>query len=369
MGWSSDTNPFKPNLPEAATQKAKDLAVRFDFDNDSCFPDAAIYRDGTQNPGLEISGTITGGCRNRAQLTNSNTYHRSVCVDKDGVEYCVHMYALYFEKDQVAPYRWIKLVADWGNETLGLSLGRLGHKHDVEYALVWTTNGEVTHGSYSSHGKVTTKSKSNLAFDDDHLKIVYHKDDGNGGTHAFRFADRNDISAENPLGRYFTPALVDWYQMKGDRDTNAVLREKANKEYDYGPTAEFHVNDKRFPGEIVKGIPDGYPGASEWEGAVIAMAYTQPSFGEPTLLGSRYIPESVDNRWNPVVRFMPVDDWNVVQINTDSDLIRPEPGTDHWEGGGQSDLAPVPEPTTSLLVGLGTVGLLALTRKRRQRKS
>jgi hypothetical protein len=83
-------------LPEAASGEAKKWAVVFDFDTDSCYPAPAISKDGTMNGGLNPSGQITGGCRQLDQFKNANTYYRMVSIEKDGVKYSVHMYALYF---------------------------------------------------------------------------------------------------------------------------------------------------------------------------------------------------------------------------------------------------------------------------------
>jgi hypothetical protein len=245
------------HLREAAGKTAKDLAVRFDFDQDACFPDAAIFRNGNQNPGIEIDTNgclltpgwpcVTDGCRGvNSDLNDSNTYHRSVCVDQDTHKYCVHMYALYFEKDQCPNPQNIP------------GFPKCGHKHDIEYALVWTVDGEITHGSYSAHGNVCTNSLGSLHHDGIHIQIVYHKDDVK--THAFRFANSGDISegAENP-NEWYTPTIVDWYEMKGDGNLiNFELRRRANYDYNYGD-AGFHANDHNFLNEITKAIPHGYP--------------------------------------------------------------------------------------------------------------
>ena len=136
-------------LPESIDGTAKELAVVFDFDMDSCYPSAAVSRAGKQNAGLRATGSITGECREIAQLTNSNTYYRRKCISKESVTYCVHMYALYFMKDQS---RHIPGVEQ-------------GHRHDWEFALLWTRNGALTHASYSAHGDVFTKPTAELYFD------------------------------------------------------------------------------------------------------------------------------------------------------------------------------------------------------------
>lgn len=242
-------------LSEAASAEAKKFAVIFDFDTDSCYPSPAVSKDGDMSGGLKATGDITGGCRSKEQLENSNTYYRKATIQKDGVAYSVHMYALYFMKDQWAP------VNPFG------FAGQAGHRHDWEFALVWTMNGEITHASYSAHGKVTTEAKDRLKFDDgkaNNVKIVYHKDDIK--THSFRFAkadEKGDSSAENDLKRWFTPTLVDWRMMKGGSASNEDLRRKFN-EHSFGE-ANCPFNDKNFPKELSKNPPRNYPVASEWK--------------------------------------------------------------------------------------------------------
>jgi len=243
-------------LPESATAEAQAFAVVFDFDTDSCYPSPAISKDGAVSGGLKPSGDITGECRDAKQLEDSNTYYRSVSIRKGDVEYKVHMFALYFKKDQWA----------WVNPFGKIGIGA-GHRHDWEFALVWTTNGNLAHASYSAHGKVVTEEKSRLHFDeaDEHVKIVYHKDDLK--THTFRFA-KPDEKAENNSKRWITPTVVDWHTMKSDVISNRALRSLLN-DHDFGE-ANCPVNDKNFPNEIAKNPPSGYPTGEEWKAAVAA---------------------------------------------------------------------------------------------------
>lgn len=240
-------------LPEAARDDARRAQVAFDFDKDSCYPSPAVSTDGRVNGGLEPTGPITGGCRDPKQLENSNTYHRRAAVTKGKVEYAVHMYALYFMKDQWAPATPTELPGS--------------HRHDWEYALVWTRDGRVTHASTSAHGKVTTKPRAELHFDPDRpdtVKVVYHKDDAR--THAFRFAKAGE-AAENHAERWVTPTLVDWHVMKGAGASNEALRKTFNA-HDFGG-ANCSFNDENFPAAIAREPPagDGYPTADEWRQA------------------------------------------------------------------------------------------------------
>jgi hypothetical protein len=243
-------------LPETATDEAKKLAVVFDFDTDSCYPSLAVSAKGEMNGGLKPTGDVVGECREKEQLENSNTYYRKASITKDGVEYSVHMYALYFKKDQWAS------VSPIG----------AGHRHEWEFALVWAKNGEITHASTSAHGKVSTEEKAKLNFDDgkgNSVKVVYHKD--GVGTHCFRFAkedEKGDDKAENELKHWITPTLVDWDTMKSDAVSNDELRKKFN-EHNFGD-ANCSFNDNNFPNEIAKNPPKGYPTADEWKAAAKA---------------------------------------------------------------------------------------------------
>lgn len=207
----------------------------FDFDTDGCLPSAGISRAGAQNGGLNPSGSITGGCRSSSFLDTSNTLHRHACISSGGKTYCGHFYALYFLKDQVT------------------ALGG-GHRHDWEYAAVWTTDGVVTHGGYSAHGDLTNAAVASLPMQYGHLKIVYHKD--GVSTHAMRFAKSGE-TAENPYGQFVTPAIVSWYEVKGDGLGNEAMRNKLNA-FDYG-SATIPLRDNNFLTNLNTYKPADYP--------------------------------------------------------------------------------------------------------------
>ncbi|WP_165856123.1 NPP1 family protein [Marinobacter sp. JSM 1782161] len=221
-------------LPSGAD--AARIAPVFDFDTDGCLPSAGISRSGAQNGGLNPSGSLTGGCRDNNFLDTSNTLHRYACITSGGSEYCGHFFSLYFLKDQI------------------LAGIQSGHRHDWEHAAVWTTNGVVTHGSYSAHGDMTTDAIANLPQQNGHLKIVYHKD--GVATHALRFA-KTDEAAENPYGSFVTPVITSWYTMTGDGVANATLRNNLNS-FDYG-SASVPMRDDNFLGNLNEARPGGYP--------------------------------------------------------------------------------------------------------------
>jgi len=203
-----------PGLDEAIPRGGNSVkyAPVFDFDGDGCLPSAGISRQGVKNPGLKPTGSITGQCRSPYFLGYSNTVHRYACISSGGSNYCGHFYSLYFEKDQC-----------YG--PLAIPDPVCGHRHDWEYAAVWTKDGVVTHGSVSAHGDLETRTVFEVPFEGDHLKVVYHKD--GLWTHAMRFAKWGEF-AENPYGSFVTPALATWYGLKGDNISNQEMREKLN---------------------------------------------------------------------------------------------------------------------------------------------
>lgn len=230
-------------LPENVTEHVKYWAVIFDFKDNSCYPAPALSIDGRKNGGLKASGTRTGDCRDIDQLLNANTFCRTQVIIKDSITYEVMMYALYFEKDQYAPWTPIKLKGS--------------HRHDWEYASVWLTNGKLTHATVSAHSKDgETKPISALYFDpgaENHVKVVYHQD--HFSTHCMRFAKKGE-KPKNELGKWLTPPLVQWRLMS--QQQRKLLSE------DWG-SANPPFIDKNFYKEIEKYLPPAYPKRDEWE--------------------------------------------------------------------------------------------------------
>lgn len=230
-----------PKLYQNATYNAKKWAPRFDYDGDGCYPSVMIGINGKVNGGLKPTGAIDGECGDKSDLDNSNTYHRSMCrrIKRHGNRYCGHMYALYFEKDQTLRHN----LFDIGRSS--------GHRHDVEYVVIWLKNGQLTHVSHSEHSDTKTRDKSQVPFADRnkrHVKIVYHKD--GALTHAFRFAKRNE-KAENPKGGWHLPTLVSWSRM------NKNLQDKFNKLNLGKATVVF--NNSNFRRQLNNAKPEEYP--------------------------------------------------------------------------------------------------------------
>jgi hypothetical protein len=129
-----------------------------------------------------------------------------------------------------------------------------GHRHDWEYAAVWTKNGVITHGSVSVHGELQTKAASELPFENGHMKVVYHKD--GVSTHALRFANSNE-RAENPYGRFVTPTLISWDNLYGDGLDNRTMVAELNS-FNYGH-ASIPCKDSNFLDNLNRFKPRDYP--------------------------------------------------------------------------------------------------------------
>lgn len=264
-------------LPEASDAQMRRFAVFFDFDGDSCYPSPAISTrvngEVVINGGMSVTESdpsYVSGCREFKQLNNTNTYHRRTVIVKNGVTYSVRMYALYFMKDKSLP---------------GLQTEVLGsaHRHDWEFALVWTTNDKLTHAYVSQHSGGDLKHFSELQFDawcPECVKVVYHK---NGpSTHAMRFADKNE-KAENHTKYWVKPPILDWWLMP------SAIQSKLNGSK-FGH-ADCSVCDARFPYAISEQTPGGYPSKDEW----IEAAKMKPQLHD---LSKRVVPNkpTFDNK-------------------------------------------------------------------------
>lgn len=224
-----------------------ELAPVFDFDGDGCLPSAGISRNGQQNPGLKIGGSITGECRSPNFLDTSNTLHRYTCASKSGSIYCGHIYALYFEKDQ---------AADAVSNVIELGIPKkYSHTHDWEYVAVWTKNGEIEYGSVSVHGHMHRNAASEIPRDKNgHMKVVYHKHGLR--THVMRFADM-DEKASNPYHEFVTPTIISWDILYGDGLDNRAMTDKLNS-FNYGGGV-IPCKDSNFLDTLNRFKPPPYP--------------------------------------------------------------------------------------------------------------
>lgn len=251
--------PRLDGLPQVSDANARKFQPTFAITTDSCFPYPAIGLDGRVNGGLATRGSQTGEGRRLQQLEEASTYFRHASYPKAGVNYEVRMYALYFPKDQVVPNTHSYGGFLWGAEC------PWGHRHDWEFVLVWTRNGQLTHASFSQHGKPLTVPKDQLVFAADRPNSVlafYFKDE-RYGFHALTRSMRPARPGETaPAPGWIRPDLfpVDpaWNQTRWVE----AVRIQLNR-HDFGK-AVCPVSDGRFQDYISRNPPPGYPTAAEW---------------------------------------------------------------------------------------------------------
>lgn len=176
--------------------------------------------------GCSAGSSPQGGCRDSWDLDNNNVYARSRCNNG----WCAHMYGYYFEKD----------FRD--------GLCAIGHRHDWEHVVIWTRNDKVEFVSASRHGGYQRKAAKNVRFEGNHAKIVYHRDDDNGGTHAMRFGNSGDDKIENHKGRWFAGPLVSYFGFPSVEVRNKMMR------HDWG-SASVAMRDQNFAGQLEKARP------------------------------------------------------------------------------------------------------------------
>lgn len=262
-----------PRFDEAIPRggNTEKYAPVFDFDGDGCLPSAGFSLEGLKNPGL-APDSATEGCRSDNFLNTSNTLHRYACITSGGSSYCGHFYSLYFVKDYC--------------KIFGV---KCGHRHDWEYAAVWTKDGAMTHGSVSAHGDLETRTVSDLPFEGDHFKVVYHATT----THSFRFAKDNE-AAENPYGSFVTPVLISWYELTGNDLSNKEMRDLINGfcywcDEEGGGTIP--MNDDKFLNNLNEFRPYefclvGELGCIPKPGTIFGIRYIYPEFTQESINAS-----------------------------------------------------------------------------------
>lgn len=221
-----------PGLPKQVSAEVERLAPVFSFDDDSCYPAAAISPAGELNRGLKIGGSITGECRDPSQLREANTYSRRVEARIDGKVFAATMFCLYFEKDQIAPLAG-------------------GHRHDFESVVLWQTDGVLTHAAFSAHGGFSLVPTDELVLRGGRVAACYHKEWY--VTHCMRPASRSDVESARP---WCTPTLVDWDLM------DPRLRGKLAAG-DFGK-AIVSVAGEYFYELLGRCTPPGYPKVEIW---------------------------------------------------------------------------------------------------------
>ena len=97
----------------------------------------------------------------------------------------------------------------------------------------------------SAHGDYDCKASSDLRWDGNHPKIVYHKD--GGFTHAFRFATGNDEPPENHKGKWIRSPLISYNGFPPG------IRDKLF-DYDFGKP-NIAIKDRSFVSALKNAMP------------------------------------------------------------------------------------------------------------------
>ncbi len=103
------------------------------------------------------------------------------------------------------------------------------------------STGKAEYVSASQHGNYEIKAASDVRWDGDHPKMVFHKD--GASTHCFRFANAGDDAIENAKGVWFRGALVSYNGFP-----STALRDQLFA-HDFGK-ATIDFKDATFPGAI-----------------------------------------------------------------------------------------------------------------------
>ena len=242
-------------------------APLFDMDTDACYPSAFVSSAGVVNGGAELDAD-TKACQDPQFLAHSNTYYRRACTTASDKTYCAHMYMLYF-------------LRDYADQT-----------HDFEYALVWTADDVTTHVSASQDGWSDHYNVGDALVTDGHPLLVVHR----SGNQEMRLARKNhDEQAENPMGMFVLPKLLDWCTASADGGIDSAALRRAFTDFEFvsknGDERGYGapIIDSMFLGVVNDGRPDGYP---KFPQEAIVCDYTQDKtfdFQGPTVLDGRQL--------------------------------------------------------------------------------
>jgi hypothetical protein len=214
-------------LPQRATANDLRWQPSLDFDTDGCYNVPAIDAQGKIAEGLPHNWVgYSSDCRDASDLDNNNVYSRQRCNNG----WCVYLYGYYFEKDVAIQYFLDP-----------------GHTHDWEHIAVWVRDGKAQYVGVSQHGNYQVKPASDVRWDGEHPKIVYHKD--GASTHCFRFANTADDAIENHKGIWFRGSLISYNGFPaGIRDLLFA--------HDFGK-ANIGFKDASFSGSLTRAKPSG----------------------------------------------------------------------------------------------------------------
>lgn len=215
-------------LPQLATANDLRWQPSVDFDSDGCYNVPAIDVNGNIVQGLENSWVgLSEDCRDLSDLENNNVYSRQRCNNG----WCAYIYGYYFEKDVAVP-----------------NFFDPGHRHDWEHIVVWVQDGVgAQYVAASQHGEYEIRAASEVRWDGEHPKLVYHKD--GVSTHCWRFANADDDNIENHLGVWFRGDLVGYNGFPGSTRDSLFA-------HDFG-SASIAFKDGSFQGNLDNSRPEG----------------------------------------------------------------------------------------------------------------
>lgn len=216
----------------------------FDFANDVCYPDTAFNGWVSMfNANPHRNRGQPEDCRIPTFLDNSNTFHRHACVTGNDTTFCGHFFALHMLK----------------NETF-LNFQLATNRHSWMTAMVWTKNGDVKYAGYhTQQDRMSALPIETLPHENGHVKFLYYND--STSTLALQFAEEN-VKPKNPYGKFVTPTIVSWKEMKYDAFhpfsvSNADIRSYLNKN-NYGDVV-FSEKDSVFLDNLNRFKPQTFP--------------------------------------------------------------------------------------------------------------
>lgn len=211
------------HLPQAAHSLQIKWQPSVDFATNACYHVPAIDAAGKRNDG-QAKRDVTL-CRQGRYLSNTNVYTRSHCQNKNGVDWCVHIYDYYFEVDT-------------------------SHRHDIEHIAMVTKNGNFERASASCHGKWYSRGYNDIKWHDGgtHPKFVYTLD---GTSFCFHYATAASEPPKNHAGHWFRAALVDWFQGFNDNHRNLL-----NNDPGWWGAANWAIRDANWWGSVTAVCPE-----------------------------------------------------------------------------------------------------------------
>ncbi|KAF5687850.1 necrosis inducing protein [Fusarium denticulatum] len=189
----------------------------------NCSHAAAIYKNGTINPGI----TPYAGCHDKPRRDGANVYTRKRCNNG----WCAYMYEYYFE----------------ASKFLGLGL----REPKWEHVVVFVKNNAIQHVAASAKGEYIRSDKPLLQ--DSHPMMVYQQIIFLP-TQGFQFAEKKHVEmVKKGRAKWYMGDLVGWHGFPSPE-----LRKKLST-HDFGK-AKFHLADEPFAKTLEEAAGKNVPG-------------------------------------------------------------------------------------------------------------